>query len=99
MFDPGGARLPWAAGAGHSTMASAVSSGHDAAAKLSPPSKRRTQIWELHQSLHCSIIGTCLSSGELRRLLVRLKVEGAQTADDHELHVAGVLLAGRSKAG
>ena len=99
VFDPGDARLPWAAGAGHSTMTSAVSSGHDAAAKLSPPSKRRTQIWELHQSLHCSIIGTCLSSGELRRLLVRLKVEGAQTADDHELHVAGVLLAGRSKAG
>ena len=66
---------------------------------LSSHSNRRTRIWELHPSLHCSIIGTCLSSGELRRLLVRLKVEAAETADDHDLHVLGVLLAGRSDAG
>jgi hypothetical protein len=63
------------------------------------PSKRRTQIWELHQSLHCSIIGTCLSSGELKRLLIRLEVQGVESADDHDLHVLGVLLAARSKAG
>jgi hypothetical protein len=79
-------------------MASALSPPRDTAAKLSPSSKRRTQIWELHQSLHCSIIGTCLSSGELRRLLLRLEVQGADIADDHDLHVLGVLLAGRSKA-
>jgi hypothetical protein len=71
----------------------------DAAARLAPPSKRRTQIWDLHHSLHCSIIGTCLSSAELRRLLVRLEVRDAATADDHDLHMMGVLLAGRSKAG
>ena len=99
MFDPGDTKLAWAPEAGHSTMTAALSSRHDAAARLSPPGRRRSQIWELHQSLHCSIIGTCLSSGELRRLLVRLEVQGAQTADDHDLHVAGVLLAGRSKAG
>ena len=99
VFEPGDAKLPWASGAAHATMASAVVSTRDAVAKLSAPSKRRSQIWELHQSLHCSIIGTCLSSGELRRLLVRLKVEGAEAADDHELHMMGVLLAGRSKAG
>jgi len=80
-------------------MASALAPPRDAAAKLTPSSKRRTQIWELHQSLHCSIIGTCLSSGELRRLLVRLEVQGADIADDHDLHILGVLLAGRSKAG
>ena len=62
-------------------------------------SKRRTQIWELHHSLHCSIIGTCLSSAELRRLLIRLSVQGAETADDHELHMLGVLLADRPKVG
>jgi hypothetical protein len=88
-----------APGAGHASMAAALSPPRDAAAKLAATSKRRTQIWDLHQSLHCSIIGTCLSSGELRRLLVRLTVEGAETADDHDLHVLGVLLAGRSKAG
>ncbi|HEY6254373.1 MAG TPA: DUF2325 domain-containing protein [Xanthobacteraceae bacterium] len=80
-------------------MASTLPPTRDAAVKLSPPSKRRTQIWELHSSLHCSIIGTCLSSGELRRLLVRLEVQGAATADDHDLHILGVLLAGRAKTG
>src|SRR5258708_3664344 len=80
-------------------MAPTLMPARDATAKLSPPSKRRTQIWELHQSLHCSIIGTCLSSGELRRLLVRLEVQGAESADDHDLHMMGVLLAGRSKTG
>jgi hypothetical protein len=107
VFDPGAAKSPgphasapsFAPGAGQVSMASALAPPRDAAAKLAPASKRRTQIWELHRSLHCSIIGTCLSSGELRRLLVRHKVEGAETADDHDLHVLGVLLAGRSKAG
>jgi hypothetical protein len=68
-------------------------------AKLTLPSSRRTQICDLHSSLHCSIIGTCFTTGELRKLLLRLKVVGAEAADDHELHVMGVLLAGKSKAG
>jgi Uncharacterized protein conserved in bacteria (DUF2325) len=103
VFDPGDRTPSWAPGSGHgsghASMASALAPPRDAAAKLTPSSKRRTQIWELHQSLHCSIIGTCLSSGELRRLLVRLEVQGADIADDHDLHILGVLLAGRSKAG
>jgi len=98
VFDPGDRKPSWAPGAGHASMASALAPPRDAAAKLAPSSKRRTQIWELHQSLHCSIIGTCLSSGELRRLLVRLEVQGAETADDHDLHILGVLLAGRAGA-
>ena len=100
VFEPGDPKPPWTPAAGRSAaMASALSPARDAAAKLTAPSKRRTQISDLHQSLHCSIIGTCLSSAELRRLLVRLQVQGAETADDHDLHVMGVLLAGRSKAG
>jgi hypothetical protein len=99
VFDPGEPKPSLTPATGRASMASAVTPPRDTAAKLAPASKRRTQIWELHQSLHCSIIGTCLSSGEMRRLLVRLKVEGAETADDHNLHVLGVLLAGRSKAG
>ena len=61
--------------------------------------KQRARIWDLHSSLHCSIIGTCLTTGELRRLLVRLQVAGAETADDHDLHMLGVLLAARPQAG
>src|SRR5262245_31077707 len=59
----------------------------------------RVRIWDLHTSLHCSIIGTCLTQHELRRLLRRLKVEGVETANDHDLHMLGVLLAGRPKEG
>lgn len=69
---------------------------------LPPPmqaAKRRTQIWELHTNLHCSIIGTCLSTTELRQVLVRLKVERAETANDHDLHMLGVTLAGRPQGG
>jgi hypothetical protein len=60
---------------------------------------RRARIWELNSHLHCSIIGTCLSAAELRRLLVRLKVAGIETADEHELHMLGVLLANRPEEG
>jgi len=72
----------------------------DAGALTVPePSCRRTKIWEMHSTLHCSIVGTCLSTGELRRLLVRLKVAGVQTASDHDVHMLGVMLADRPKAG
>jgi hypothetical protein len=63
------------------------------------PTCRRTKIWEMHSTLHCSIVGTCLSTGELRRLLLRLKVAGVQTAGDHDVHMLGVMLADRPKAG
>jgi hypothetical protein len=62
-------------------------------------SSRRTKIWEMHTTLHCSIVGTCLSTGELRRLLIRLRVAGVQTASDHDVHMLGVMLAERPKAG
>jgi hypothetical protein len=59
---------------------------------------RRTRIWELATSLHCSIIGTCLSTAELRHIVVKLGAgEGAVT--DNELHGIGVMLAGRPDCG
>ena len=56
-------------------------------------SKRRAQIREVHHSLHCSIVGTCLTTGELRRLLLRLNMNSAETLDDHGVHQLGVMLA------
>jgi hypothetical protein len=53
----------------------------------------RNKIWELHQTFHCSIIGTCLTTGELRGLLVKLKAVQDAEASDHELHAAAVTLA------
>ncbi len=55
---------------------------------------RRSKIWEFSQHLHCSIIGTCLSTTELRQVLKKLgKVTQGRT--DHELHGEAVILAGR----
>ena len=65
----------------------------------SPQTPRRSRIWELAETLHCSIIGTCLSNAELRHALARLGVNGIEAADDHELHVVGVMLAGHRDAG
>jgi hypothetical protein len=63
-----------------------------------PPPKlgqaRRTKIWEFNTNLHCSIIGTCLSTGELRQVLKKLGV-AVPDSTDHELHGAAVSLAGR----
>src|SRR5499426_2464147 len=67
--------------------------GPRAAARLVAPSRQRTRIWEVHHSLHCSIIGTCLTTGELRRLLLRLNMKSAETLDDHGVHQLGVMLA------
>jgi hypothetical protein len=64
-----------------------------------PAAKRRTAIYDMHHSVHCSIIGTCLSSAELRRLMIKLGVHGAGTAGDHDLHKQGVTLAGRAQGG
>jgi hypothetical protein len=60
---------------------------------------RRTRIWEFGTNLHCSIIGTCLSTAELRHVLDKLKISGAAIASDHELHSVGVMLAGRRQGG
>jgi hypothetical protein len=62
-------------------------------------SRTRSKIWELAESLHCSIIGTCLSSTELRHVLMRLDIAGVEGADEHELHSLGVMLASRPEAG
>ena len=62
------------------------------------PDLRRKRLWELDPTLHCSIIGTCLSQGELREILRRIaRSEGPAiaTSSDHELHSLGVRLAER----
>jgi hypothetical protein len=64
-----------------------------------PASRKRTAIWDMHHTMHCSIVGTCLSNGEIRRLLIKLGVTGADTADDHDLHKQGVALAGKAQGG
>jgi hypothetical protein len=70
------------------------------AGEFTPPtSRKRTAIWDMHASVHCSIVGTCLSGAEIRRLLIKLGIPGAEAADDHDLHKQGVGLAGKAHGG
>jgi hypothetical protein len=81
-------RTPWqgpAAGPGDS--------GPDAA-----PAPVRTRIWEFGVNLHCSIVGTCLSTAELRHVVAKTDPAVA-AASDHDLHMRGVALAARKDSG
>ena len=60
---------------------------------------RRCKLWELSGSLHCSIVGTCLTAAELRRFFVRLGDADARTASDHALHGRAVRAASRRDEG
>jgi len=57
-------------------------------------STRRTKIWEFSQNLHCSIIGICLSTGELRQTLTRAG-QARTDSTDHEMHHKAVSLAAK----
>src|ERR1700726_2939472 len=46
---------------------------------LATPTGRR-KIWDFSTHLHCSIIGTCLSTGELRHFLSKLGLKEATIA-------------------
>jgi len=61
------------------------------------PQPRRRRIWEISSTFHCSIIGTCLTTGELRQILVKMGVSGADRETDHELHGRAVLLSVRKE--
>src|SRR5262249_35343407 len=61
------------------------------------PSRRR--IWSLGTKLHCSIIRTCLSTIELRVILRKLRVAGAEEVSDHDLHCMAVVIAGQRAGG
>lgn len=64
----------------------------DTAPEFGP--SRRTKIWEFNTNLHCSIIGTCLSTVELRQILKKLGLAPPDSTD-HDLHGTAVTLAAR----
>jgi hypothetical protein len=61
--------------------------------------KRRARLSELDSHLHCSIIGTCLSTHELRKLVPKFTRLDRQKATDLEIHHAAVELAIEGGAG
>jgi hypothetical protein len=62
-------------------------------------SKRRTKLAELDSHLHCSVIGTCLTTHELRKLVPKFTDLDRQHASDLEIHHAAVELAIAGGAG
>lgn len=64
-----------------------------------PNAKRRTRLAELDGQLHCSIIGTCLSTHELRKLVPKLTGLDSRDASDLEIHHSAVELAIHGGAG
>ncbi len=63
-------------------------------ATLRKPTPARTRLWDITPWMHCSIIGTCLTTAELHRLLVKLGL-AAPDVSDHEAHKIGVTIAAR----
>ncbi|MCJ2137427.1 DUF2325 domain-containing protein [Methylobacterium sp. J-026] len=64
-----------------------------------PADKPRDRIWELAETLHCSIVGTCLTNAEARAILAKLGRPDARTITEHRLHGEIVQIAGRKDGG
>lgn len=64
---------------------------------FTPPAERRDRLWELSPNLHCSIIGTCLTTADLRSLMAKLGLPRA--ASEHDLHAQAVSRAARKDDG
>jgi hypothetical protein len=61
--------------------------------------ERRLRLADLDHHLHCSVIGTCLGTAELRRLVLRHADVDRERATDLEIHHAAVELAIRGGSG
>jgi hypothetical protein len=59
-------------------------------AVVSDTPQHRAKLWDIDGSLHCSIIGTCLTAAELRVLAAKYGPAHASTFSDHEIHGTAV---------
>lgn len=77
-------------GSAAAPSAAAASAMLDDATSATSPLRRRDRrrrLWELRHGWQCSIVGTCLRLGDLRRTAVRLGLYAdAETLTDYELH-------------
>ena len=51
---------------------------------------RRRTLFDLSPATHCSILGTCLTLGELRKAVVKIAGENVRDLSNHEIHTLGV---------
>ena len=69
------------------------------ARRIGAQSSARTKLWNLPQHLWCSIIGTCLSTEELRKLVIRCSGLRSKVLSDLAIHEEGVQLAAHAEPG
>lgn len=83
--------------ASHAPLAKLPATAQRSAPSFGATAKRRgrAKTWEISSHFHCSIIGTCLTAGELRQVLIKVGEDDARSAGDHALHSRGVWLAGQ----
>ncbi len=62
------------------------------------PKRQRAKLWDLNDSVHCSIIGTCLTTGELRRAMGKAMSADVSYLSDHDLHSRAVGLCSQHNA-
>lgn len=62
---------------------------HDGEARLG-----RKKLWTIDRQLHCSIVGTCLTLGELRRIGAKLRLQIPSDAESYDIHNYFVSAAG-----
>lgn len=54
--------------------------------------RRPKKIWEIEIGYHCSIIGTCLTSSETKKLIAKTDIQLSVPTSDYEAHAALVNL-------
>lgn len=63
-----------------------------------PAPRQRSKLWELNPSIHCSIIGTCLTTAELRQVMGKVLQQDVTRYTDHDLHSQAVGLCSQHNA-
>ena len=66
---------------------------------VSPVPSSRNKLWQLPSLLYCSIIGTCLTCSELRKIVARCTGEDCDSLSDLAVHERAVQLAGSPDGG
>ena len=54
------------------------------------PTRQRRKLWELASHLYCSIVGTCLSTAELRKVVAKFKGHELKDFSDLAIHEEAV---------
>jgi hypothetical protein len=61
--------------------------------------RQRSKLRDFGPNLHCSIIGTCLTTAELRQVFLKIGRREAVGASEHDIHASAVLVASKHPDG